>query len=75
MKNQHVLLLIKETKYYSVHCHALEPSNFMTILNSKAQGDPIQCSTSSREKYTSPDIQDEIIYIIKNQMCTAIVCS
>jgi hypothetical protein len=42
MKNQHVLLKIKETKYCSVHpCHALEPSYFMTILNSKAQGDPI----------------------------------
>ena len=41
MKNQHVLLKIKETKYCSVHCHALEPNNFMTILNSKAQGDPI----------------------------------
>jgi hypothetical protein len=32
---------IKETNYYSVCCHALELSNFMTILNSKAQGDPI----------------------------------
>ena len=41
MKNKHVLLKIKETKYCSVHCHALGPSNFMTILNSKAQGDPI----------------------------------
>jgi biopolymer transport protein ExbD len=41
MKNQHVLLKIKETKYCSVHCHALEPNNFMTILNSKAQGDTI----------------------------------
>ena len=41
MKNQHVLLKIKETKYCSVHCHVLEPSYFMTILNSKAQGDPI----------------------------------
>ena len=41
MKNQHVLLKIKETKYCSVHCHALESSNFMTIVNSKAQADPI----------------------------------
>jgi hypothetical protein len=41
MKNQHVLLKIKETKYCSVHCHALVPSDFMTILNSKAQDDPI----------------------------------
>ena len=41
MKNKHVLLKIKETKYCSVCCHALELSNFMTILNSKAQGDPI----------------------------------
>ncbi len=41
MKNQHALLKIKETKYCRVHCHALEPSNFMTILNSKAQADPI----------------------------------
>jgi hypothetical protein len=41
MKNQHVLLKIKETKYCSVHCYALESSNFMTILNSKAQADPI----------------------------------
>ena len=41
MKNQHVLLQIKETTNCSVHCHALEPSNFMTILNSKAQADPI----------------------------------
>jgi biopolymer transport protein ExbD len=41
MKNQHVLLKIKEIKYCSVHCHALEPNNFMTILNSKAQADPI----------------------------------
>ena len=41
MKNQHVLLKIKETKYCRVRCHALEPSNFMIIMNSKAQGDPI----------------------------------
>jgi hypothetical protein len=41
MKTQHVLLKIKETKYCSVHCHALVPSDFMTILNSKAQDDPI----------------------------------
>jgi hypothetical protein len=41
MKNQHVLLNIKEIKYCSVHCHALKPSNVMTILNSKAQADPI----------------------------------
>jgi hypothetical protein len=41
MKNKHVLLKIKETKYCSVCCHALELSNSMTILNSKAQGDPI----------------------------------
>ena len=27
MKNRHVLLKIKETKYCSVRCHALEPSN------------------------------------------------
>ena len=49
MKNQHMysLLKIKETKYCSVHCHALEPSNFMTILNSKAQGDPNACRTYS----------------------------
>jgi hypothetical protein len=39
MKNKQVLLKIKETKYCSVCCHALELSNFMTILNSKAQGD------------------------------------
>ena len=41
MKNKHVyvLLKIKETKNYSVCCHALELSNFMTILNSKAQVD------------------------------------
>ena len=41
MKNKHVLLKIKETKYCSVCCHALELSNFKTILNSKAQVDPI----------------------------------
>ena len=41
MKNKHVLLKTKETQYCSVHCHALEPSNFMTIVNLKAQGDPI----------------------------------
>jgi hypothetical protein len=43
MKNKHVyvLLKIKETKNYSVCCHALELSNFMTLWNSKAQGDPI----------------------------------
>ena len=41
MKNQHVLLKIKEIKYCSERCHALEPSNCMTILNSKAQGGPI----------------------------------
>ena len=39
MKNKHVLLKIKETKYCSVCCHALVLSNFMTILNSKAQVD------------------------------------
>jgi hypothetical protein len=41
MQNQHVLLKIKEIKYCSVHCHALEPRNVMTILNLKAQADPI----------------------------------
>ena len=41
MKTQHVLLKIKETNYCIVHCHTLEPSDFMTILNSKAQDDPI----------------------------------
>jgi hypothetical protein len=41
MKNKRVLLKINETKYCSVCCHALELSNFMTILNSKAQVNPI----------------------------------
>jgi hypothetical protein len=41
MKNKHAMLKIKEMKYSSVCCHALELSNFMTILNSKAQVDPI----------------------------------
>ena len=41
MKKRHVLLKIKKTKYCSVHCHALEPRNVMTILNLKAQADPI----------------------------------
>jgi len=41
MKNKHVMLKIKETKYGSVCCHAPELSNFMTILNLKAQVDPI----------------------------------
>jgi hypothetical protein len=41
MKNQHVLLKITETTYCNVRCHALEPGNFMLIINSKAQGDPI----------------------------------
>jgi hypothetical protein len=43
MKNQHVLLKIKEPTYCSGRCchQALESSNFMTILNSKAQSDPI----------------------------------
>jgi hypothetical protein len=41
MKNRHILLKIKKTKYCSVHCHALEQSNLMIIMNSKAQGDPI----------------------------------
>jgi hypothetical protein len=31
MKNKHVLLKIKKTKYCSVCCHGLELSNFMTI--------------------------------------------
>jgi hypothetical protein len=31
------------------------------------------CSTSRMEKYTSPDIQDEIINIIKNQIHATIV--
>ena len=41
MKHKHVLLKIEETTYCSVCCHALELSNFMAILNSKAQVDPI----------------------------------
>jgi hypothetical protein len=41
MKNRHVLLKIKKTKYCSVHCHALEQNNLMIIMNSKAQDDPI----------------------------------
>ena len=42
-KNKHALLKIKEPKYCSGRCchHALESSNSMTILNSKAQGDPV----------------------------------
>jgi hypothetical protein len=35
------LLKIKEAKYCSVCCHALELSNFLAILNSKAQVDCI----------------------------------
>jgi hypothetical protein len=34
-------LLGNQTNYCIVHCHTLEPSDFMTILNSKAQDDPI----------------------------------
>jgi hypothetical protein len=41
MKSKNVLLKIKETKYCCVCCHALQLCNFMTILNSKAQGDPM----------------------------------
>ena len=47
MKNQHALLKIKKTLLLCkklnivIRCHALDPSDFMAILISKAQGNPI----------------------------------
>jgi hypothetical protein len=40
-----------EPKYYSVRCRALEPSHLMTILNSKAHGDPILAEHIVTMKY------------------------
>ena len=84
LKNRHVLLKIIETlllcgkQNIAIRGHIPQFSNFMTILNSKAQGndiltDHLANSSSSRAKYTSPDIQNEIINIIGNQIRTSIV--
>lgn len=86
LKNRHVLLKIIETlllcgkQNIAIRGHIPQLSNFMAILNSKAQGDDILTdhlanSSSSRAKYTSPDIQNEIINIIGNQIRTSIVKS
>ena len=83
LKNRHVLSKIIETlllcgkQNIAIRGHIPQLSNFMAILNSKAQGDDILTdhltNSSSRAKYTSPDIQNEIINIIGNQIRTSIV--
>ncbi|CAG2214457.1 unnamed protein product [Mytilus edulis] len=82
-RNRHILLKIMESlllcgkQNIAIRGHTPERSNFMAILNSKAQGDPILtehlANGNSRAKYTSPDIQNEIINIIGNQIRTDIV--
>jgi hypothetical protein len=66
-----------ESKTSLIRGHTPERSNFMAILNSKAQGDPILtehlAKVNSRAKYISPEIQNEIINIIENQIRTATV--
>lgn len=83
IRNRHILMKIMETlllcgkQNIAIRGHTPERSNFMAILNSKAQGDPILtehlANVNSRAKYTSPEIQNEIINIIGNQIRTAIV--
>ncbi|CAC5420415.1 unnamed protein product [Mytilus coruscus] len=70
-------LLLCGKQNIAIRGHSPERSNFMAILNSKAQGDLILtehlANVNSRAKYTSPDIQNEIINIIGNQIRTDIV--
>ncbi|CAG2202031.1 unnamed protein product [Mytilus edulis] len=80
-------LLLCGKQNIAIREHTPERSNFIAILNSKAQGDPILNSKAqgdpiltehlangnSRAKYTSPDIQNEIINIIGNQIRIDIV--
>jgi hypothetical protein len=83
IRNRHILMKIMETlllcgkQNIAIRGHTPERNNFMAILNSKAQGDPILTeylpNVNSRAKYTSPEIQNEIINIIGNQIRTAIV--
>jgi hypothetical protein len=77
IRNRHILMKIMETlllcgkQNIAIRGHTPEQSNFMVILNSKAQGDPILtdhlANVNSRTKYTSPEIRNEIINIIGNQ--------
>jgi hypothetical protein len=83
IRNRHILMQIMETllrcgkQNIAIRGQTPERSNFMAILNSKAQGHPILtehlANVNSREKYTTPEIQNEIINIIGNQIRTTIV--
>jgi hypothetical protein len=83
IRNRHILMQIMETllrcgkQNIAIRGHTPERSNFMAILNSKAQGHPILtehlANVNSRAKYTTPEIQNDIINIIGNQIRTTIV--
>ncbi|KAJ8300399.1 hypothetical protein KUTeg_021918 [Tegillarca granosa] len=75
--NKHVLLKIIEVlllcgrQNIPIRGHLPERSNFVEILNFKASDDDIlteHLNSSKREKYTSPDIQNEIINIMGDQI-------
>ena len=71
IRNRHILMKIMETlllcgkQNIAICGHTPERSNFMAILNSKAQGDPILtehlANVNSRAKYTSPEIKNAIV--------------
>jgi hypothetical protein len=73
MKIMETLLLCGKQNI-AIRGHTPERSNFMAILNSKAQGHPILtehlANVNSRAKYTTPEIQNDIINIIGNQIRT-----
>ncbi|KAJ8314827.1 LOW QUALITY PROTEIN: hypothetical protein KUTeg_006977 [Tegillarca granosa] len=80
--NKHVLLKIIEVlllcgrQNIPIRGHLPERSNFVEILNFKASDDDIlteHLNSSKREKYTSPDIQNEIINIMGDQIRQTIV--
>jgi hypothetical protein len=85
MKNRHILRKITKTlllcgkQNIPIRGQIPERSNFMAILNSLARGDEVlsehlACG-NRRAMYTSPDIQNEIMNILGNQIRTAIVAN
>ena len=79
--NRHVLteiikvLILCGQQNIALRGHVEERGNFMAILSAKAENDPVLARhlASSKVKYTSPEVQNEILEIISNQIQHAVV--
>ena len=82
-RNRHVLYEIIETlvllgkQNIAIRGHTEDKSNFMAILQSKARHDEILLdhleNAQSNAKYTSPDIQNELLSICADQVTSTII--